>query len=399
MKLRRSGRPDYTRPNQARAVGVFGEIGPELVAGLSPRILELRSQSLDPITLLIDSPGGSVYSADVIWNLLVAPDDARRRPMTTGLCVAEAGSAAADLLSRCDYAVVYPHSHLLIHGVRRPPEWITEEEAAETETVLRKKNEDWAQALAPHVFRRLLDNYGRLSREFPRIRRQHSETFKEEWSGMKRSDIDVFAFGLALREKVTAPSAEILGRNLGHLGHWRHLSDETWRIGKQELPKVLKDLVGRRKPEERRLLRLQLGAFHALVANRLFSDEEWQLTPENLERLTEDFRHLLEMIDPYFRDEVLNVLLDHAEVFFSENELDFVRSVHEKEYEASRKIRTRFDAAVGRAYERILPIYSFVIVLCRELQRGENELPPADAWWMGLIDEVQGTDLRRRQAN
>jgi ATP-dependent protease ClpP protease subunit len=398
MTMRRSRSAGVTRPDHERSIGVFGEIGPELVAGLSPRILELRARSRDPITVLIDSPGGSVYSADVIWNLLTSPDDRRRRPPITGLCVAEAGSAAADLLFRCDYAIAYPHSQLLIHGVRRPAEWITEEEAAETETVLRQKNEDWAQALAPHVFRRLLDNYGRTSREFARVRRQHRDEFTEEWRARRRLDVDVFAFGLALRERVGPATGEILGRILGHLDHWRHLAEETGRIGRQDLPRGLKDLVARRADEPRRLLRLQIGALHALIADRLAADAGWRLTPENLERLSGDYRHLLETLDPYFRDEVLNVLLEHAGVFFSENELDFVRRVTETSYRSRPGVRRRFDAAVERAYERILPIHTFVIVLCRELQRGENEVSPADAWWLGLIDEVLGTDLRRHRS-
>jgi hypothetical protein len=60
------------------------------------------------------------------------------------------------------------------------------------------------------------------------------------------------------------------------------------------------------------------------------------------------------------------------------------------------KARREFEAAVERAYTRIQPRWSFVIRLCRELQKGEDQFTPGDAFWIGLIDEIQGTRLRRR---
>jgi len=36
------------------------------------------------------------------------------------------------------------------------------------------------------------------------------------------------------------------------------------------------------------------------------------------------------------------------------------------------------------------PLWSFFVALCHTLQEGENELTAADAYWLGLIDEVMG---------
>lgn len=51
----------------------------------------------------------------------------------------------------------------------------------------------------------------------------------------------------------------------------------------------------------------------------------------------------------------------------------------------------------GGAYEKIEPLWSFSLTLCRELTRGEHPISPEDAWWLGLIDEVLGSpSLTRR---
>jgi len=109
---------DY-RENAGRAVYVTGSIDQKLVDGLTPTINSLRHSSSDPITLYIDSRGGTIHCAEVIRRLITAPnqDGAHCRLITvvTGL----AASAAADLLALGDYAIAYPHAHILYHGSRQ----------------------------------------------------------------------------------------------------------------------------------------------------------------------------------------------------------------------------------------------------------------------------------------
>ena len=56
---------DY-RENFTRSVFLTGKITQEAAHALSPRIKELRAASGDPITLYIDSPGGSSAVAEGI---------------------------------------------------------------------------------------------------------------------------------------------------------------------------------------------------------------------------------------------------------------------------------------------------------------------------------------------
>ena len=63
--------PDF-RPNPNRAIYVQGLIDQQLVNRLTPKIISLQSQSRDPITIYIDSPGGLVAHMQALLNLLTA---------------------------------------------------------------------------------------------------------------------------------------------------------------------------------------------------------------------------------------------------------------------------------------------------------------------------------------
>jgi ATP-dependent protease ClpP protease subunit len=378
-----------------RALEVFGEIGPEMLGRLSQRILALRALSSEPIVLLIDSPGGDPYYADALWNLIKGPGQKGAAPVVAGVCVAQASSAAADLLCRCDHAVVYAHSRITLHGVRSRAEWFTQEVAAEAETLLRGFNEDWAQRLAPHVFSRLLDNYGRLAKEVARLRRRPVRAARGAAGRRPASSVDVLAFGVALCERVTRPTAELLTAVMDRSEYWEDLAMRAVAGGAGTLPAAVKQAIGRRPAPVREGLLRQVGALNALIASRIAADRRWRLTPDSMDELSNDFGDLLERVDFTFRDEVLDVLLEHADVFVSARDLAAITAVGRRDADAPAAARAAFEAAVERAYERILPMWSFVILLCRELQRGEKQFAPRDAFWLGLVDEIQGTRLRR----
>ena len=95
---------DY-RENFARSLFLTGKITQEAAYALSPRIKELRAASGDPITLYIDSPGGSSAVAEGIRFLIKAPDQDGRRCRLITVAIGTAASAAADLLALGDYAI------------------------------------------------------------------------------------------------------------------------------------------------------------------------------------------------------------------------------------------------------------------------------------------------------
>jgi hypothetical protein len=42
---------------------------------------------------------------------------------------------------------------------------------------------------------------------------------------------------------------------------------------------------------------------------------------------------------------------------------------------------------------KLNPIWWFVVSLSRCLQTGEHTINPIDAYWLGLVDEIIGSDL------
>lgn len=385
-------------PDLNRALELVGEIGPPMTSVLAPQILRLRAASNAPITLLIDSPGGSVYDADAIWNLLKMPDESGRSPRVVGVAMARALSSAAHLLSRCDHAVAYPHSEIHIHGTR----FLLEGEAAETEesaeaarAELQMSNRSWAARLAHHMFHRALDNYARVEGEFSRVRKDHPAIVARYDARGKSPRLDLPAFALALFEVLHAPYDDMVLRCLDDVHRWRELAAESEAAeARGEAHPFAEALAGRSK-KDRDLFRHRLGLLHALVKSAVRDDPGWRLTPNRVRSLADELEYLLDVADHEFRDEVLEVLIENAGVFFSEEDRRYLAQLDESKVSPGSKAEKRFDAIVGRAYATVHPLWTFGVSICRALHRGENPIEARDAFWLGLIDEVKGSELRR----
>jgi len=108
------------RLNPDRAIYINGVISDDLLTQLAPKILSLQHESRDPISVYIDSPGGSPASMESILRLLHVTDQDRSDSCDIVTAVTgRADSAAADLLSSGDYAIAFPSTKILHHGVRR----------------------------------------------------------------------------------------------------------------------------------------------------------------------------------------------------------------------------------------------------------------------------------------
>ena len=129
---------DY-RENFARSLFLTGKITQETAHALSPRIKELRAASGDPITLYIDSTGGSSAVAEGIRFLIKAPDQDGRRCRIITVVIGTAASAAADLLALGDYAIAEPQADILYHGSRQAFEQLLTFEGATSVAAICRK--------------------------------------------------------------------------------------------------------------------------------------------------------------------------------------------------------------------------------------------------------------------
>ena len=143
----------YYRLNPVRAVHVTGQINRDLVSRITPEILKLQATSRDPITVYMDSPGGNVGSMETILKTLKLTDQDSSEPCHIITAVTtRAASAAADLLSSGDYAVAYPHSAILYHGIRtQENNPLTLESASALNSLLRRTNDIYAIELARKI--------------------------------------------------------------------------------------------------------------------------------------------------------------------------------------------------------------------------------------------------------
>src|SRR5439155_21095320 len=119
--------------SQERAIFVVGEISDVMVSALTPKIIALTQSATLPITLFIDSDGGSVRAASVIRGLLKTPDRRGNRCPLITIVTGRACSSAADLLAEGDYIAAYQHAYIHFHGTRISDVAVTAEEARELE--------------------------------------------------------------------------------------------------------------------------------------------------------------------------------------------------------------------------------------------------------------------------
>lgn len=97
---------------RSRAITVFGQIDDKVARSVTERLLALASDSDDPITLYISSPGGHVESGDVIYDMIKFI-----RPEVKVIGTGWVGSAAVTvfLAAKKENRFALPNTRFLVH--------------------------------------------------------------------------------------------------------------------------------------------------------------------------------------------------------------------------------------------------------------------------------------------
>lgn len=193
-----------------RAIFIQGELNDNLVSILTPKILDLRKNSRSPITVFIDSPGGSLSSAEIIRGLLKTPDQTGRTCWVNTVVTGQACSAAADLLASGDYIISYPNAYIHFHGIRARAEEITVEQAGYLQEELLSANKSTAVRLAATVFDRMLLNYFKLKTQLQLVRDGLGDQLNYFNVLLGDGTIDVPAYVFYLLDKVKEPYKKTL---------------------------------------------------------------------------------------------------------------------------------------------------------------------------------------------
>lgn len=325
-----SGAADFT-PNPARAIWVEGKLNDALLARLRPQILAL-TQSREPITVFINSRGGSNEAGLAIMGLLKRTDDARASRIIT-VAAPKAQSAAANLLSAGDFAIASPQSDLLYHGGRWPMhERELTSEWARLAVTLPAWHEVRATALARSSVRRFLSIVSSQRALFAQHRAEKGEP--------NLTDVDCFQD--VLRGKLSPAARKVLELAI----HLRDTHDDL-------LVHFHKRLRRGRAVTKDHLRKLML---HASIAFEHETNASISAFDAGLSGITEHFHFL-------------NSYFDLGQL------CDWVAAREEPQ-------------APGTDVED-LQFRLFFGALCRALQEGENHLTPMDAVWLGLVDTLR----------
>lgn len=386
-----------------RAIFLQGEIDDNLFCSLTPQILRLKEESSRPITVFIDSRGGSPGHANRILGLLRTVDDRGEKPQIITVATGYACSAAADFLAQGDYVMAYREACLLFHGTRHfTEEPITREEAKRMEFGLEWQNSRAARRLALSVFERFLRLYMHYADQVTESRETRRAFMAEYDDLIGKGQIDLPALVWVLSNKVEGDANSLFITALEEVRRIRrilHLYKEFFVENKVD--SVILELVASRIKGERKQARMQLRVLESVIASRVAEDEDWDLRRKSFQDLEADFRQAVELAKGDIQNDFADLLLKYEDIFFSDKDLAKVRQMRTamtvEQFDANNVARAQFDAAVGRAYRKAEPLWQYVSTLCRLLNEGENEVEPGDAWHLGLIDEVIGTPLAHRQ--
>ncbi len=391
----------------SRCIHIDDVIDDQYVTGLVQKILSLRQESNDPITVAINSPGGSLSALESLLGLLTGPDQDGQRCEIITVSVRNAYSAAANLLAFGSYAVALPHSEILFHDVRYSGmEDVTPATARMAAARLQNANEQFSLKLANRVFRRLVWNYLDLGPNFENYRKRFRseyehfsfavESCKSDPNASARADIASFA--TALFAEVSTSSESLIHSAMARLTRWGIMTSVS-----KALPKYREK--GSRKPG---LLDATKNLFDGLVhvqkskiKESLWSKAEGDLQlfsllliesisktesmkdynfPKILEIVVDDYKLIESINDPSHKNVITKNMLRHSTIFFSDDEEKIVSG--EDEQEKKRVI----EAARPNAEL----FWYFCVLLCRELFNGEHALSPRDAQVLGIVDEVAG---------
>jgi len=358
--------PNY-RANPARAIFVQGRIEQQLIERLTPQIIKLQGQSREPITVYINSPGGSTSHADALTKLLLASDQdyspsCRLVTVVTG----RAASAAADLLCAGSYALAYPDSIVFFHGVRNLADGpITETDASEMMESMRHSNERYALALADKSLSRFGFRYISQRAKFAEYRTRIQ----------KPDRTDLLCFVGIIREHLSRDAIAAVDRALDRNQRYVHI---TQYVGQRVAKKRRVNAPQRAAEPEAEIIKAIVD--YELLKNK--KNPSWSFSAGGLRQLTLDFLLVREYLNIYdsahlkqFCDLFGDYLLTPAEL----HEFSAIENEAERAFSRNEKIKSI-----------LRPLWLFFIALCYALQETDNELTAADAFWLGLIDEVVG---------
>jgi len=105
-----------------RRVLISGELNRDSLKKTSLELIKLDYQNTEPITLMIESGGGSVvptHQLEDTISMLNSPVDA--------LVIGDCASMGVDLVQMCRHRMILPSGRMLVHYIRSDQRWICDD--------------------------------------------------------------------------------------------------------------------------------------------------------------------------------------------------------------------------------------------------------------------------------
>lgn len=384
----------------SRSLQIDSPIDEELVRLLTPKILSLRQESREPITIGINSPGGSLASLDILLELLTGPDQDGNIGQIITVATNRAYSAAANFLAFGSYAVALRHSQVLYHDVRfGGMEDVTPEKARVAAKALQEKNDTFALRLAHKIISRLIWVYIDLQGDFKKIEAAYPNTHKKYTSIVSAfvpqvdgyDGVDLACFATALWARLSLQNDTLITSVMERLLRWINLMNvakdtPTYRKKGSRTAGLLDGVCHLYKTFDARAENFRSSEesmkllICLIVADISSAKEERVNFPLVLDQAVREYGILDSMNDPSHVEYASTLMLQYPSIFFGHSAAGEAGSRTEEE-EAEIRSRTA-------PYARLF--WHFCVLLCRELFEGEHILKPADAQLLGLVDEVAG---------
>jgi ATP-dependent protease ClpP protease subunit len=348
------------RADPDRAIHIVGEVNSDLIDSLVPRIVKFQAENSRPITVFIDSYGGFVGEAERLMRLLASPSQAGTTCAMLTFAAGRAQSAAAILLAHGNYAIASRTAQIHFHGLRQQTRaHLTTELAAEISSALQNENDASALKLANACIGRFVWLFG---------------TIRSSLKVEVDSPVWVDEFAKTLQAKLSQQNQQIVGDALKRGRETAQLSDfvfTKFRPGKNAPFKKVQALV------LKRILDYEVAQ----------QPEDWTFSGDNLTRLRTDFFQLIDYIAGDHHRHIRAIEEIYSSFFLTPSESKKLEQFSPSESTE----RDKWLESVIRP--RMVRLWYFVVSLCRLLYRGENPLQAVEAYWLGLVDEVAGTDL------
>jgi hypothetical protein len=382
--------------NWQRSIFIDTAFDDDLLRKLTPEILKQRQESTDPITIAIDSPGGSLATLDALLGLLTGPSQEGKNGSVVSVVTNRAYSAAATLLALSDYSVALKHSEILFHDVRYGGiQDVTPSKARAVASSLQLTNDEFALRLANRLINRLIwvfidqkKDFEKYCGEFSSVQNQY-RNYLGDWGSPKNGQnfFDVAGFATCLYAQLSSTNEVLVNNVMMRLGKWVILRGLAARFpsyrekgsrkqglldGAKALHKVL-DGNSERFEKSEKDLKLVFALLVAELTEHNGSSREFNLS---LEEATRNFALIQSMDDRQHNRSATRLMLRHQYLFFGK----VIDGLNEDE----RKEEIRKAAPYAQLF------WLFCVSLCRELFEGEHVLKPNEAQLLGLIDEVAG---------